>query len=1171
MRKAVQSDQIVTSISSFCSSSISLNDFVESSIDFEDFLQQDKSQIFFTRDPLRNILEFPNNDVVVKLTPRKIRTEKYVLPEEYEKRNEEIPVQIYNCIKAFTKPWKHVKFSCRDDVFRDKYERKIDPLSYHHQEYEIDCSLSFISSMEDSTLMVGSCSSLISSTNTDNTLTPSCRGSWVSGFDVEEINLRSVASDPLLPLPVENIDSQNGINRDKSRLKDVFSLQPLDDDDLIERRLPAEIPMEHMGHRIMIKFLQLKFEIEIEPIFCTAAIYDAKERKKISENFYFDMNTENIKRMLNSHVPYADISTASRSAIFEITHPSNDLFLVIRLEKVLQGDIKDSIEPYMKEYSNIDKAKATALDYTERLGKYRAPFGFTAVYLNNIFKGENGELDKDRESINSTSASSNSLDRKSSSSFDQFKKRASETVTTTLSRRGSLERRESQSRRSWSPFEDFTNSVETFKPISITISSFFKQESEKMKDEDLFKFLPELKRPSGIMKKYKCIPGSIKLEVAPYADGDVKNALSPELARISPYCMEEKNLRPIKEVLEFPLLPIFNPHYAYRNLLYISPKELNFSTRAGSARNIAVKIQVMAGEKQTDALNVIYGKSSCPQFQNEMYTIVNYHNRSPTFYDEIKVQLPANLNQNHHLLFTVYHVSCRADKTVQNSTETPIGWSWIPLLIDGRLNIGDFNLPVLLHEPPTSYSYITPDVNLPGTKWLDNHKSLFNVVLDSFSTVYTEDQYLCKFFYLVQCLEGKKIPAHIGSESNMEKELKKACHDLQCAGLNALVKNLQLVMDKLLELMVLTYKIGDHSMAIQPTVFEAICSIADKTFVLQQECQNSYGRQSILSTYVQYQATILHPLDVKLTVEPMEESLDKQNSTIRYLHEEIALHWVVANNTAAELSLTNSWLLFELIIKSMIEHLEHNNTLNAPRKNRFSRQFTDDIQTLVHMVATKIIGYHNSDKNLASSLNNSLAFFVLDLFSILDRGFVFVLIKNFLKVITSKSAAMAEVNHYKLDFLRIVCSHEHFIALNLPFGTPFTYNISAPCSPTLSIKSGNSQHSAVSSGQSTQDKFAFADLTADFRQQHFLIGLMLTEIAQAFEMANQSLHGRAIRCIKNLMTSHETDTRYASSEARSRIAALYLPLLNIVMTAPLHCFEQEHYLLDDYQGEFKKA
>ncbi|CRL07174.1 CLUMA_CG020162, isoform A [Clunio marinus] len=1173
VRKAVQTDQIIATNNSFYSSSISLNDLVDS-LDFEDFLQQ-KSQTLIVKDPLRNILEFPTNDVIIVSTPRKIRTENYVLPEEYENKSDDIPVQIYNCIRAFTKPWKYVKFACRDDVLHDKYGKKIDPLSYHHQEYEIDSCISFISSLEDSTLMNGSCSSLISSTATDKTL--SCRDSWVSGFEIEEINLRSVASDPLLPIlervTVEKTEIENEDIRNKNRLQDIFSLQLHEENDKIERRLPAEVPMEHIGSRILIKFLELKFDIEIEPIFCSAAVYDCKAKKKISENFYFDMNSESIKHMLNSHVAYTDISTTSRSAAFEITHPSNDLFLVIRLEKVLQGSSQDSVEPYLKEYSNIEKSKANALYYTERLGKYRAPFGFTALYLNKIFKGDNGDV----ESFHSTSISSNSLDRKSSSNFDQFKKKASETVTS-ISRRGSLERRENQtSRQSFSPYEDFSNQIESFKPISITISSFFKQESEKMKDEDLFKFLPELKRPNGIMKKYKCIPGSIKVEVGPYNDGDVINALTPELAKVKPYCTEERNLRPMKEVLEFPLLPIFNPHYSYRNLLYISPKELNFSTRAGSARNIAVKIQIMSGEQSSDALNIIYGKSSCPQFQSEMYTIVNYHNRNPTFYDEVKVQLPPNLNQNHHILFTVFHVSCRADKAVQHATETPIGWSWIPLLIDGRLNIGEFNLPILLHEPPKSYSFITPDVNLPGTKWLDNHKPLFNVTLDSYSTVYTEDSYICKFFYVVQCLESKKIPPHIGSEMNMEKELKKSIHDLQCSDLYALVKNLQLVMDKLLEMLIHTYTIGNHVMSIHSNVFEAICLIADKLFILQQDTQaSSYGRQAILSTYVQYQATILHPTaksssletsvgdDEDLSADKVESS---NNEVCRLLHEEIALHWVVANNTAAELSLTNSWMLFELIIKSMIEHLDFNNTLNAPRKNRFSRQFTDDVQTLVHMIATKIIGYHNSDKNLAMSLNNSLAFFIFDLFNILDRGFVFMLIKNFLKVMTTKSSAIAEVNHYKLDFLRIVCSHEHFIAMNLPFGTPFTYNNSAPCSPTLSIKSSNSQQSAISSsGPTNQEKSAFADLSVDFRQQHFLIGLMLTEIAHAFEMQNQSLHGRAIRCIKSLMTSHEVDFRYRSKEARSRISALYLPLLNIVMNAPLHNFKQEHYLLDDYQG-----
>lgn len=44
-----------------------------------------------------------------------------------------------------------------------------------------------------------------------------------------------------------------------------------------------------------------------------------------------------------------DISTLSRTCIFDITYPSSDLFLVVRLEKVLQGDISDVVGPYMKD------------------------------------------------------------------------------------------------------------------------------------------------------------------------------------------------------------------------------------------------------------------------------------------------------------------------------------------------------------------------------------------------------------------------------------------------------------------------------------------------------------------------------------------------------------------------------------------------------------------------------------------------------------------------------------------------------------------------------------------------------------------------------------------------------------------------------------------------------
>lgn len=71
---------------------------------------------------------------------------------------------------------------------------------------------------------------------------------------------------------------------------------------------------------------------------------------------------------------------------------------------------------------------------------------------------------------------------------------------------------------------------------------------------------------------------------------------------------------------------------------------------------------------------------------------------------------------------------------------------------------------------------------------------------------------------------------------------------------------------------------------------------------------------------------------------------------------------------------------------------------------------------------------------------------------------------------------------------------------------------------------------------------------------------------------NPALHGKAIRCVRNLMTSHDFDSRYYERESRARFAVLYLPLLGIVMDAipQLHAYLQESHdnigFLDDYQG-----
>lgn len=317
---------------------------------------------------------------------------------------------------------------------------------------------------------------------------------------------------------------------------------------------------------------------------------------------------------------------------------------------------------------NRDKLKTNAVATCERLGKYRQAFAWTGIYLMNVINGGNSlERDSDRDSTG-TNSSTNSLERKSSSSgLEQLRRRATDMGS--LTRRGSLERR-SEKRRSWSP-DHLASSLDSFRPITLTVSSFFKQESERFRDEDLYKCLLDLKRPNLIMKKLKCIPASLKLDISP-CPSEVKHCLTTELEKVHPY--PDDKSRPIKELLEFPVKEVLTPHYLYRNLLFVSPKELNFSNRQGSARNLAVRVQLMAGEGEQHALPNIFGKSSCPELATEAYTTVTYHNKCPVFYDEVKMKLPAALGDNHHLLFTFYHISCQK-KLEQTSVDAPVGYT----------------------------------------------------------------------------------------------------------------------------------------------------------------------------------------------------------------------------------------------------------------------------------------------------------------------------------------------------------------------------------------------------------------------------------------------------------------------------------------------------------------
>ncbi|XP_050362134.1 dedicator of cytokinesis protein 7 [Nymphalis io] len=1123
-RKVYSSQSKVGTLSG-CSSSISLSDMIEPP-DYEEVCDR----LMGERDPLA----YPANDIELLTIPRRIRTLTHVLPDEDLSK---APMFVRDCISCYTSDYTVVEYKYRahsgSASGHERLAERLDKLlAAPAHSYEIDAEQS--TSMEElasqqfeSQPSSGrqSVASISSSSSCNETLTP--RGSWAS------LDLRSSSSDPLLPdvfekKPPEQVDAINEAKRLENRQTDLLGLYApyLDEEEAVERRLAAEMPCELMGHRIMVVCHQLKLELDIEPLFASMALYDAKEKKKLSENFYFNLNSECTRQMLAGHVPHADLSTLSRSAIFDILNPSPDVFLVVRVEKVLQGDVNECVEPYIKDDKNREKVRASAQAACARLGRYRMPLAWSAVSLLSVLSGA-AERDHERD------AHTNSLDRKaSSSSLEQLRRRAGE-VGGSLSRKGSVERRAPAA-------DDLAPALDCFKTIVITVTSFFKQETDKLRDEDLYKFLAEIKRPSSAPKKLKCIPGILKIEVSPCPD-EIKNGLTPELAKLAPY-NAEADARPCKEALAFPASAAAAPHVQYRNLLFVCVRDVNlaaYASRAASARNITVRIQLMSGEDQASALPAIFGRSSCPEFSTEAYTTVLYHNKSPSLYDEVKLKLPADLGDQHHLLFTFLHVSCQRKPVApehEKSVETTLGYSWLPLCRNGKLTCGEFSLPVMQEEPPPNYSYIFPDVLLPGTRWIDNHKPIFNISLDAYTTVHPQDGYIERFAMACEAVQEGNIPPRIGL-ANMEAELRASIAELPTASVECLARYLPVVCDKLLQLLAAAPSLAGVPLNIAQDVFTCLAHIfTDLTNLSEGATCDGHGRSSLVSSYIQYQCRLPRPAlahrDVGLPLPPSVLT----DGSCKILHEELALQWVVASGATRDLAMQNSWALFELMVKSMVEYLHWSGAHEAPRKARFPDQFTDDLATLVNNVTAEIISKYGKNSRLTQSLNNSLAFFLFDLLSIMDRGYVFNLIRGYHKQMCAKIASLPDavpLVHYKLSFLRIVCSHEHYVSLCLPPGA------SGAASPAPSARSGGSD----------DGRRRAVALSADFRSRHYLAGLLLADLTAALELQSPVLQCAAVNAVLSLLSAHDADPRLAPPELKARVAALYLPLLAIVMDA----------------------
>ncbi|XP_072330611.1 dedicator of cytokinesis protein 10 isoform X6 [Scyliorhinus torazame] len=628
-------------------------------------------------------------------------------------------------------------------------------------------------------------------------------------------------------------------------------------------------------------------------------------------------------------------------------------------------------------------------------------------------------------------------------------------------------------------------------------SALFRQESSKISTEDLLKLVLEFKRADK-MTKVQTIPGNLDTSVESVPI-DHPNCVTPSYVPIKPF-KDAGSYEPTVEVEEFvqESAKYFQPYTIYKNHVYIYPKHLKYDSQKcfAKARNLAVRIEFRNSDGESaQPLKCIYGKPGGSLFTTSAQTTVLHHSQNPDFYDEVKIELPTQLNEKHHILFSFYHISCdlatKGGSKKKEALETQVGYAWLPLMKDGRLASHEHHLLVAASLPAgyLGNQNITPGkANGSDIKWIDGGKPLFKVSTHVVSTIYTQEENLNNFFQECQNTEDGRSQAPSSEFINRIEGL------LGIEKIHVIVHFLPVLLNQLLYILIQ----NDENQVVTATI-RAIVDVVAKCHEQQLDIH--------LRSYIKF-------------VLKAEISELKQ----RTIHEEIlkGITKVLTATDATDVKrlLKHSWFFFEIVTKSMVQYLaDDDKKLQLKRTERFPSSFHSAMEMLVTTMGELIYRKFKEAEAETKEANHYLAKFVKRCFTFMDRGFILKLIGSYMNIFNPGDHKT--LFEYKFDFLHEICNYEHFIPLNLPM-------------VFLKNRSGK---------EGLQPEYT---LTNEFCRNHFLIGLLLREVGFALQ-EDQDIRHLAIAVLKNLMAKHSFDDRYAGKSQQELIATLYLPLYGILL------------------------
>uniref|UniRef100_A0A158QG89 PH domain-containing protein n=1 Tax=Hymenolepis diminuta TaxID=6216 RepID=A0A158QG89_HYMDI len=537
---------------------------------------------------------------------------------------------------------------------------------------------------------------------------------------------------------------------------------------------------------------------------------------------------------------------------------------------------------------------------------------------------------------------------------------------------------------------------------------------------------------------------------------------------------------------------------------------------------------------------------------------------------------------------------------------------------------------VVANQTSTAGSNGTSISNCSEPSWIENKRHLFTVALEPVSTMYSLDSMLSRFFEtcgvrFVTSDDSTPVPSRMSSTSDTlpssqldtttGKLLGNAIKSLLSVESHALVQFFPALTNQILEVLLVSSAMSQLE-TIPPSVntdigqWLALC----QDMVSGGACdvtKNAIRSFSMIMCFIKDALsessvpTSLVPISIKnFTARPsilkdfLEFSLDPQNlcdtisetykippaaSSALYLHHAVVrgmIAFMVDPCCFSEIAhpfLLSTWFFFEVIIKSLAQHLNTSNRHKVDRKDwgRLSVAFKTDLTVLMRLlgnwmveicsqrdgIVTDGLGVASFDASstrsnhcpsnlniydnliakssnsqsqtaeiLGLELADSTANFLEQLLLLIDRGFVLQRLRDLLALLEIRhNMTPTEADRFNSLRYRLIqrfSETQFFVQINLPSLSPYLSN--------------------------RTEEFT---LSERFCEEHFVVGLTLQAVACVLAGcadAGGTSSARGLRQPLLLLLAQLAkitfDPRYATSpRLLSRIHLLYLPLVKIAL------------------------